>query len=51
MALLTARPTPVARKVYIKFGNKCRSNGEDIKIVLTKLMTLYTKKGDKVFLE
>lgn len=44
-----ARPTPVDKKIYIKFGNKCRTNNREVREVLTDLMSLYLKKGEKIF--
>lgn len=45
----TARPTPVDRNVYIKFGNKCRTNRREVSEVITDLMNLYLKDGERVF--
>lgn len=49
MQQATARPTPVDRKIYVKFANKCRTNGREVSDVLTDLMKLYSKKGEKSF--
>lgn len=45
----TARPAPVDRKIYVKFVNKCRTNNKEVNIVLTDLMVVYLKKGEKIF--
>lgn len=47
--ILVARPTPVNRDVYIKFGNNCRSNDREVHEVLVDLMQLYIQKGEKIF--
>lgn len=36
-----SRPTPVSREVYIKFGNKCRSNGFEVRDALEGIMRQY----------
>lgn len=41
--MFVARPTPVDRDIYIKFGNKCRSNGQEVRIVLEGVMKAYTE--------
>ncbi len=49
MGTKTTRPTPIDNDLYIKFGNKCRTNKLRISVVLEKLVTLYNKKGEKIF--
>jgi len=45
----TTRPTPIEKSIYIKFGNKCRTNNREISDVLTNLCKIYLKKGEKIF--
>ena len=49
MGTETTRPTPISKDLYIKFGNKCRTNNQGISIVLEKLVNLYLKDGEKIF--
>ncbi|MBU0959252.1 MAG: hypothetical protein KKB31_04890 [Nanoarchaeota archaeon] len=44
-----ARPTPIEKSLYVKFTNKCRTNGREINVVLSELMLLYSKDGEKIF--
>ncbi|GAI26683.1 unnamed protein product [marine sediment metagenome] len=39
--MLVARPTPVDKGVYVEFGNKCRSNGREVRDVLVEIMQNY----------
>ena len=39
--MMVARPTPVDREVYVSFGNKCRSNGREVRDVLVEIMQNY----------
>lgn len=43
------RPTTIDKNLYIKFGNKCRTNEKEISTVLEQLVALYLKEGDKLF--
>lgn len=43
------RPAPINKTLYIKFGNKCRTNHYQIKNILEKLCLVYVKKGEDVF--
>lgn len=43
-----ARPIPVSREIYVAFGNKCRSNGYEVRKVLEVIMQSYIK-DDSVF--
>ena len=49
MGTETTRPTPIDKTVYVKFGNKCRTNNREINNVLTDLCNLYLKSGEKIF--
>jgi len=43
------RTTPIDKKVYTEFGNKCRSNNCEIGTTIINLMTLYLDKGETLF--
>ena len=45
----TTRPTLVDKKIYLRFGNKCRNNGREIGDVEEDVFKLYTKHGEKIF--
>jgi len=45
----TTRPTQIDKSLYIKFGNKCRTNGQEIGVALEQLIALYLKEGNKIF--
>ena len=42
-----ARPAPIKKSVYVKFGNKCRSEGYEVSYVLEQLCLIYIKKRKK----
>jgi hypothetical protein len=45
----SARPTNIDNDLYIKFGNKCRTNGQNIGKTLQNLLKEYIKHGDFLF--
>ena len=51
--LQTVRPyvrtTPIDKKIYTEFGNKCRSENCEIGKKIIQLMNLYIVKGESVF--
>lgn len=40
---MLARPISVKRDIYIKFGNRCRTNGKEVRIVLEGVMKAYAE--------
>lgn len=43
------RTTPINEKIYVSFGNVCRTNGRKIGDVLEPLLKMYIDKGEEVF--
>lgn len=45
------RPTRIDGRTYIEFVNKCRLENRQIRETLERLITLYNKQGERVFLK